>query len=285
MLSYVNGKFVETENLSLPVVGDLIGTVRGFRVFTACRTLPNGKVFRLEDHVARLLHSAEVIHMEVPHSPEELKEIIESVAEKNKENQNLLLEIVYSGGPAAPNGIAPAGKAVLYIFVFPLKLPPEEWYQKGVKLASFPYQRQWPEAKLLSYVGAVVAHQTVVKENGADEALFVSPDDKKIVLEGTTFSFFAVKHDVLLTHALDGKILFGVTRKVVLELVRKNNWKVEERDFSLADLAQMDEAFLCSCTRNIVPVVQVDDIIIGNGQPGPQTLALAEIMNEYQKNY
>ena len=286
MLSYANGEFIPTDELTLPVKEDLIGTFRGFRIFTACRTLPNGKIFRLEDHIDRLFSFAKVIHMKLPHNKNGLKKIVQEVITRNnKESGELLLEIMYSGGKAASNGITPAGKSVLYILVLSLNLPPEEWYQKGIKLASFPYQRQWPEVKFLNYVGAVIAHQTVVRKYGADEALFLSPDEKNIVLEGTTFNFFAIKKGVVFTHALDGKILPGITRKVVLELAQKEDIEVRESDFSLDELAEMDEAFITSSTRNIVPVIRVDDIIIGNGKPGGLTLKLANIFKEYQINY
>lgn len=286
MLSYANGKFIPTDELTLPVKEDIIGTFRGFRIFTACRTLPNGKIFRLEDHINRLVDSAKVIHMELPHNKNQLKEILQKVLTKNdKESGELLLEIMYSGGKAASNLITPEGETILYILVLPLNLPPEKWYQQGIKLASFPYQRQWPEVKFLNYVGAVIAHQTVVKKYEADEALFLSPDEKNIVLEGTTFNFFAIKNGVVLTHALDGKILPGITRKVVLELAQKEDIEVRETDFSLHELTEMDEAFITSSTRNIVPVIRVDDIIIGNGKPGELTLKLARIFKEYQINY
>jgi len=286
MLSYANGKFIPTDELTLPVKEDLIGTFRGFRVFTACRTLPNRKIFRLEDHINRLVNSAKSIYMELPYNKNELKEIVQEVINKNnKEKGELLLEIMYSGGKANSSGIKPTGETILYILVLPLKLPSEEWYQKGIKLASFPYQRQWPEVKFLNYVGAVIAHQTVVKKYKAEEALFISPDEKNIVLEGTTFNFFAIKNGVVLTHALDGKILHGITRKVVLELAQKENIEVRETDFSIDELVGMDEAFITSSTRNIVPVIRVDNMIIGDGKPGELTLKLASVFKEYQINY
>ena len=278
--------FQRTNKLALPVKEDLIGTFRGFRIFTACRTLPNGKIFRLEDHINRLFSFAKVIHMKLPHNKNELKEIIREVITKNnRESGELLLEIIYSGGKAASNGITPVGETLLYILVLPLNLPPEKWYQQGIKLASFPYQRQWPEVKFLNYVGAVIDNQTVVKKYGADEALFLSPDGKNIVLEGTTFNFFVVKKGIVFTHALDGKILPGITRKVILELAHKEGVEVKETNFSLNELAEMNEAFITSSTRNIVPVIRVDNIIIGNGKPGELTLKLAEIFKKYQINY
>jgi branched-chain amino acid aminotransferase len=223
--------------------------------------------------------------MELPHDKNELKEVIQETIVKNKEEGELLLEIIYSGGSANLSGVAPTGKAILYIMVLPLKMPPARWYEKGIKLAVYPYQRQWPEIKFLNYVGAVIAHQTVVKKYEADDALFISPHEKKIILEGTTFNFFIIKNGVIITHPADGKILPGITRKVALELACQRGIKTKEDYFSLDDLLEVEEAFITSSTRNIVPVVRVDDIVIGSGQPGEITNKLARFFKEYQANY
>jgi len=286
MFSYSNGNYVPTEELTLPVASDTIGTFRGFRIFTAGRTLGE-KFFYLDDHIDRLFNSAKIIKMDLPHSKEELRKIILKIIEKNRQqsDDDILLEIMYSGGKAAENGVAPAGPADLYIVVFKLKLPPERWYKKGMILATFPYQRQWPEVKLLNYVGAVIAHQTVVKDYNADEALFVSPDDRKIILEGSTFNFFIVKDGVILTHPLDGKILPGITRKVALDLARQNNINIKEDYFTYNDLKSADEAFITSSTRNVVPVVRVDDIVISDGKPKSVSIKLGKLFAKYQQNY
>lgn len=294
MLSYANGQFILTEKLTLPVASDTIGTFRGYRIFTACRTVGQ-KVFRLDDHIERLFKSAEAICMELPHDRSQLRAIIEETAERNKKAKpcqkrlslglDLLLEIMYSGGQAAANGVAPAGPAILYVVVFPLKLPPLLWYQEGIALASYPYQRQWPEVKLLNYIGAVIAHQTVVKKYGADEALFISSGDRQTVLEGTTFNFFIVKDGAIITHPLDGKILSGITRKVALELARQNSIPVKEDYFEFNDLKIADEAFMTSSTRNVVPVVRIDDFMIGRGRPGEITKKLGEAFEEHQASY
>lgn len=285
LLSYANGKYIPTSKLTLPVAADTIGTFRGYRIFTACRTLGD-QVFRLDDHVSRLLNSARQIKMELPFSRKQLKTVIEQVAVRNRRQNktgDFLLEIMFSGGQAAVNGVAPAGKAVLYIVVFPVKMPPDRWYSQGIKLASYPYQRQWPEVKLLNYVGGVIAHQTVVKQFKADEALFVTPDRRQVILEGTTFNFFVVKWGKIITHPLNGKILPGITRKVALQLAQKLRIPVQESLFLYRGLDSVDEAFVTSSTRNVVPVAKVDGIQIGNGQPGEITLRLGEAFRAYQE--
>lgn len=286
MLSYANGHYIPTEAVSINVSEDMVGTFRGYRIFTACRTVNGGKVFRMEDHVERLFRSAREISMDLPHDPDRLKSLIASVVEKNKECGDMLLEIMYSGGQAAPASVGPEGPAHLYILVFPFTSPPDDWYKKGISLASFAYQRQWPNVKLLNYIGGVVAHQTVVKEYSATEALFVSPKDGQTILEGTTFSLFVVdRNDTVITPPLDETILDGITRKVLMEIVPKTGIALEERQIKLSDLPNMTEVFITSCTRNIVPVVKVNDTVIGNAIPGPMVNILSEIIGDYQRSY
>jgi branched-chain amino acid aminotransferase len=287
MLSYANGEYVSTGKLALPVASDIVGTIRGFRIFTACRTLGD-KVFHLGDHTDRRFNSARAIYMDLPHTKDELRGIVEETVAQNRQNQDIdmLLEIIYSGGVAADNGVVPTGPARLYIAVFPLKPPPDRWYREGMKLASYRYQRQWPEVKLLNYVGAVIAHQTVVKKFGADQALFITPDDRQVVLEGTTFNFFIVRSGTVITHPLDGRILPGITRKVTLQLAKQMpNLEVKEDYFSYDDLKVVDEAFITSSTRNVAPAVKIDKIVIGNGKPGVVTQNLSRLFKEYQDSY
>lgn len=279
MDSYFNGKYIESQKLSLPLLSDLTGTIRGYRIFTACKTV-NGRVFCLNEHIKRLSSSAKQILMKLPYGSRELKEIVQKVVERNKRfKKDLLLEIICSGGPASSNGIVPEGKSAIYILVLPLKMPPSWWYEKGISLATYPYQRQWPEVKTLNYIGAVIAHKTNVKKFKAQEALFISPEDKETILEGTTFNFFIVKHKTLITPPLDGRILSGITRAVVIKLAKRTKVKVMESNFKLKDLKNADEAFLTSSTRNIVPVIRVDNIKIGSGSPGETTLKLSQLLN------
>lgn len=287
MLSYANGEYISTEKLAIPIASDIVGTIRGYRIFTACRTLGD-KVFHLDDHIDRLFNSAGAIYMDLPQTKDELRAIVAEMVAQNRQNQDgdMLLEIIYSGGAAADNGVAPIGPADLYIAVFPLKSPPDRWYREGMKLASYPYQRQWPEVKLLNYVGAVIAHQTVVKKFRADQALFISPDEKQIVLEGTTFNFFIVRDRTVITHPLDGRILSGITRKVILQLAKPmTDIEIKEDYFAYNDLQSVDEAFIASSIRNVVPVVKIDDIVIGDGKPGVVTQNLSEVFKRYQDNY
>ncbi len=283
MISYSNGEFIPTKEVALPVFDDLVGTVRGYRIFTMGKTV-NQRLFRLDDHVQRLVIHAERISMDIPHSASEIRQLIIDTIEKNSgESGEFTLLAFYSGGPANLSKVGPAQKAKFYILISPDSPPPKDWYEQGISLATFPHQRQFPTIKLFNYVGGVVAHQTAVQKMNAQEGLFLSPGDNDTILEGTTFSFFAVdSHGSISTHPEDGTILESITRKVIVELAENNGIPCQEVPIKISNLNSISEAFLASCNRGIVPIVQIDDKTIGDGKPGGITAKITELLDDIQ---
>jgi len=280
---------VETSELVLPFLDDISGTIRGYRIFTACRTI-RGKIFRLEDHLDRLYHSAAGIYMMPPLPREKLRERLSAVLEENWKagvKEELLIDIIFSGGLAGSTMAQSGTGAHLYIAIQELVSPPPEFYEKGVGLATFPYQRMYPDVKLLNYVGAILAHQTVVPSQDAYEVLFVFPPDRQTILEGSTFTMFFIDSEGdLLTPPLDGRILDSITRRVVFEIIaEKPEMRIREAPVTLDQLPSFPEAFLASTTRNLLPVVRIDDKLIGNGRPGPHTRVLMELFQSYLNAY
>lgn len=257
LLSYARGEWVSSETLGLSFREDPVGLVRGYRIFTACRTV-NGVIFQKQAHIDRLFDSAKEIYMDLPHGPDTLSELLDKAVLQNASaGHELLIEIIYTGGLAQDNGTAPVGAAQLLILVLPLKVPSQSWYDNGVHLATFVHQRPYPKVKLMFYLGAVIAHQTVVKEQGADMPLFISPDTGQ-VLEGSTFNMFFVRDGELYTPPLDGRVLRGITRAVVLDAAKALGIVIHDVPVLASELASFQEAFLTSSTRAIVPVRQID---------------------------
>lgn len=255
--SYARGEWVSSETLGLSFREDPVGLVRGYRIFTACRTV-KGKIFQKQAHIDRLFASAKEVYMDLPHGPEVLSELLEEALVQNASaDHELVLEVFYTGGLAEDNGTAPSGPAQLLIWVLKLKLPPKRWYEAGIHLATFVHQRPYALVKLTSYIGAVVAHQTVVKAQGADMPLFISPDTGH-VLEGSTFNMFFVRDGALYTPPLDGRVLRGITRGVVLEAARTLGLFCHEVPIAASEMASCQEAFITSSTRTLVPVRQID---------------------------
>ncbi|MBI5249374.1 MAG: aminotransferase class IV family protein, partial [Desulfomonile tiedjei] len=156
-------------------------------------------------------------------------------------------------------------------------------YENGVALATFPHLRMFPDVKLLNYMGAIMAHQTVVPLHSAYDAIFVDPRDRRTILEGTTFTvFFVNSQGEIVTPPLNGSILDSVTRRVVLEVIKQSkDIKILEAQVYLDRLTEFSEAFMASTTRNVLPVTRIDDQMVGSGKPGPVTLKVMDLVQGY----
>ncbi len=161
--------------------------------------------------------------MKPPTEREALRQIMAELVDRNVKSgvqDDLVIDIIFSGGLAGNTMKKSDNGAYLYIAVQLLEAPPDEQYEKGITLATFPHLRICPDIKLLHYIGAIMAHQTVVPIASAEEVLFVDPCDRQTILEGSTFTVFFVNSDGdVLTPPLDGRILDSITRKVVLEIL------------------------------------------------------------------
>lgn len=278
-----------TEELVFPYWDDISGTIRGYRVFTACRTI-RGKAFRLEDHLDRLYTSAASIFMTPPIPKDGLRKLVNEVIARNRELDSqieLLLNIILSGGLAGATMKKASVGAHVYIAAQPLVPPLPESYETGVALSTFAHQRMYADVKLLNYVGAIIAHQTVVPLRDAFDVMFVSPEDRQTILEGSTFTvFFVDEAGDILTPPLDGRILDSISRKVVLELLEKaGRPRLRQVSVRVEQIPSFREAFLASTTRNVLPVTRVDDLVLGDGAPGPVTREVMRLFESYLDSY
>ena len=147
-------------------------------------------------------------------------------------------------------------------------------FAKGCKLITTKLHRNAPEAKTANYIAAVRALKEAVRLDATD-ALFVNERDH--ILEATRSNFFIFRGDTLITPHRG--ILVGITRNVVLDIAR-SKFIIEERPILLEELALVDEAFITSSSKEITPVVQIDDRIIGDGKPGRRTYLLEQLFIE-----
>jgi branched-subunit amino acid aminotransferase/4-amino-4-deoxychorismate lyase len=280
---------VETSELTFPFIDDIGGTIRGYRVFTACRTV-NGKVLRLEDHLERLYRCGESIYMQPPMPKDRLRDLLIGIMRRNFDEfgpGDLRLEIIFSGGLDGETMKQSGKGAHLYVAVTRIARPPAELYEGGVALATLPHLRMLPDVKLLNYVGAIVGHQTVVPEHDAYDVLYIDPADGKTILEGSTFTiFFVDAAGTVVTHPLNGRILDSITRRILLEILEpREDIRILQRPVYTDQVSSMSEAFLASTTRDVLPVTRIDKTIIGNGDAGPVTRTVMKIFADYLKSY
>ena len=267
---YVNGELVTSDRAALPL-NDL-GIVRGYGVFDYWRTY-NYVHFHMDDHLRRLQRSAEQIDLALPCGLDELAAHIDMTYAAN-DYANAGIRVVVTGG-ASTDFMTPQGNPSLVIMVTPLPEYNERLYTEGVKTVTTEMVRERPTVKSINYIGAIVAVERA-KQEGAVEAIYRTPDG--YLTEGTRANFFIFKGNQLITPDVD--VLPGITRQVVLQLAAID-FQVIERPIHMDELTQADEAFITSSTKELLPVVQVDEIAIGNGLPGEGTRSLLAAFRAY----
>ena len=272
---YFNGKIVRVDK-ALIHPNDL-GILRGYGVFDVLKTV-NGKIFLFDEHFKRLNDSADYLGVKLPVEKIEIEEVIKKLIARNKTKQ-ASIRIVLTGGRSADVMHFDSRTPTFYILVSEFKPLEPELFKNGIKLATVGHSRDAAEIKTTNYVEAVKAINERQKKEKFFEILYVS-DGK--VLEASTSNFFVFIGDKLITPK--GNILKGITRNLVIKLAKKE-FEVEERELKTEELALVTEAFIAATNKDIVPVVQIDGLKIGDGKPGNNTKRLMEIFEEFVRNY
>ena len=262
---YVGGSWVHPNEATLSI--NDITVLRGYSAFESLRTYDR-QPFHLDEHLRRLYRSAGLIDLEIPWSGEQIASVVQEIIARNR-YRHATIRLLVTGGESE-DGILPSGKPTLAVLITPLGERDMGRFAKGIKLITTRFQRVSPEAKTTNYVPAVRALREALRRGAAD-ALFVNEEGH--VLEATRSNFFIFRGDTLVTPREE--ILVGVTRNIVLELAR-GRFAIEERSILLDELAQAEEAFITSSSKEITPVVQIDDLTIGKGKPGPRTYELEQ---------
>jgi len=272
---YIDGKFVDDAAASISVKD--IAVLRGYGVFTLLSTYKK-RPFHLQEHVRRLENSARNIGLALNHTNAEICAIVEETVRRNSHHDESNIRIVYTGGVTA-DGVTPQGKGILVVMVTPRLMLPDWWYTRGIKVITVDIERFMPLAKSTNYLAAVYALQQAKKQQ-AIEALYVDRDNR--ILEGTTTNFYFFLGDTLVTPS-DG-VLSGITRGVLLDLA-KDHFELQLRDIQRSELTVMEEVFISASNKEVVPVVQVDDLTIGEGKPGKNTRKMMQLFREYTDAY
>jgi branched-chain amino acid aminotransferase len=267
---YVDGKFVPADQAMIPV--DDLALIRGIGVFDLLRTY-HGKPYFLKEHVNRLLESARRIDFEVPWDCDEICRVaLDTLSRNNLDEANM--RIIITGGSSA-DFMSLGGKPRLLVLVTPLPKLPARWYREGIKVITRKIRRSNPGAKSINYLPAAMALRQA-QAQGAEEVLYLDDDDN--VLEGTTSNVFAFLQGRLTTP--EHGIVSGITRKVVLQIAARY-YPIERQVLQRQELLESQEVFITGTNKGLVPVVRVDDIVIGNGRPGPETRRMMNLLETH----
>lgn len=230
-----------------------------------------GKLFKMDEHLARLVRSASEIGMTLPYSVEVIKDkLLQLFAMDPVQEGMIYFQVTRGTAPRAHPFPQPPVPAQLTAYMKssarPLKLQ-----QEGA-VCVFAEDIRWLrcDIKSLNLLGNVMAKQKAVSA-GAFEAILHRGET---VTEGGATNVFIVKNDTIYTHPANNFILNGITRMTVLEICSKLNFNVMETAFTRQELLDADEVFLSGTSIDALPVIQVDGKQIGNGKPGPLTKAI-----------
>ena len=271
---YINGTYLERQFASISV--DDLGLLRGYGVFDFIRTY-KGRPFLLEEHLVRLQQSAKEINLHLPFSFDTLKRTVLELLKKNALRESTI-RIIVTGGRTV-DGLHPSTRTPsLIILVDKLPNIKPSVFKQGVKLITTPYSRFLPRAKTLDYV----SYTRLLDECKGNSAYNILYTKNNMILEAATCNFFAFKHNQLVT--ANRNVLAGITRQVVLDLAKGED-NIVERALHINELKECSEAFLTGTTQGIVPVVQIDDQVIGTGKVGTKTKRLMAKYSSYIRSF
>ncbi|WJQ83894.1 D-amino-acid transaminase [Brevibacillus brevis] len=274
---YVGGKWVEEGQVA--VHPEDRGYNFGDGIYEVVR-IYKGRMYQWDGHLTRLFRSAKEIKMELPWSAEELTDLANQLITKNNitENDDANLYLQVSRGTAPRVHDIPSGiKPVIMGFVRRKDRPVADM-KKGLR-AQLVEDIRWLrcDIKTLNLLGAVLVKQ-YAKDAGAQESIL---HRNGVITECSASNLFVVKNGELYTHQADNLILHGITRQVVIDLARNNGITVHEEPFDIAFLKQADEVFLTSTTAEVMPLISVDGVAVGNGNPGPVVLTLQDLFEQH----
>jgi branched-chain amino acid aminotransferase len=273
---WMNGEFVDWADAKIHVGAH--GLHYGTGVFEGIRCYETSRgpaVFRLTDHLKRLDASARLLHMELPYSVEELREVSLELIGRNGLPECYLRPIAFFG--YGELGVATAGNPVdVVVMSWPWgTYLGEEGLKNGIRAKISSWKRVGPNtiphaAKATGiYLNSMLAVNEANRA-GYDEAILLT--DEGFVADGSGENVFIVKDGTLMTPPLSTSILPGITRATLIEIAQDLGYTVEERNLIRTDLYLADEVFMTGTAAEVTPIRSVDDQTIG--PPGEITLKL-----------
>ncbi|MCR5335722.1 MAG: aminotransferase class IV [Synergistes sp.] len=265
---WYNGKYSPIEECSLPF-SDL-SIQRGVGVFDSIR-IYEGTPFALSLHLERLSESAAGSGIKAEDIMPRFSDIIYGWLER-EENKSFdgIVKPYITGGDINDKGTFPQPR--FFVIFDEVHKPTKEEQKGGVTLAPNHLARPLPLVKTTNYLfGLIPIGRAEQKTFGS---LYITPEGE--ITEEMSSNFFICRGGKIITAPV-GKVLNGVTRGIILTLAAENGFKVEERCPLESELTEADEAFITGTVKEVLPIIRVGSVKIGNGRPGPVSQALQHL--------
>lgn len=271
-IAYVNGRYLPRRDATVSVEDR--GYLFADGVYEVCE-VREGRLIDERRHMDRLVRSLGELQIALPMPLNALSVVLHEVVRRNRVRNGIVYLQITRGVAKRDHAFPPQGTDPA-IVVTASRLDPqkiEAIAAEGIAVITLPDNR-WDrvDIKSIALLPNVLAKQAA-KEQGAREAWFVAKDGN--VTEGSSSNAWIVTRDgALVTRKADRSILRGITRIVLLDLLRDHNLVLDERPFTVAEAQGAREAFITSASQTVMPVVRIDGRPVGNGAPGLVATAL-----------
>lgn len=272
---YLNGEYLPLSEAKVSVLDR--GFLFGDGVYEVIPAYA-GRLFRLEDHIVRLNNSLAGIRLPLPYSVADWQAIFQPMLDSSKD-QYIYLQV--TRGYAAKRDHGFPEQIVPTVFAMCSEIKPFAGRVNGIKAVTLDDTRwQMCNIKAITLLANILLRQEALDQDCA-EALLVKDG---YVTEGAASNLFAVIDGVLVTPAKNHEILPGITRDVILELAAANNVAYREDLITLEQLKAASEVWVTSSTREIVPVIELDGVAVGEGKLGPVWHTVDNLLQTYKKS-
>jgi branched-chain amino acid aminotransferase len=277
---WMDGRLVDSANATVHVLNHTlhygVGVFEGIR----CYGTANGpRIFRLKEHVRRLVSSARLYRMPLPYTEEQIVRAIEETQAANNIVPSYIRPILYRGEPAL--GVKNSkGRVSLAIAAIPAKKYLGETSESGVRAKISPFRKPHSDAipsfakadgnYLNSYLAGLDA-----ADDGYEEAILL--DQHGYVAEGTGENIFLIRNGTVYTPGLESDILLGITRESVIQIAKDLGYPVVEKLLSVNELLTADEAFFSGTYAEVAPIREISHFKLGDGRPGPITRDIMDV--------
>lgn len=281
---WIDGQFVDWDQAKVHVLAHALNYGTG--VFEGVRVYPTDEgpaVFRLKDHVKRLLDGAKVMAFDVQYSFEEICQAIKDTVRINGEGVDYVKPCFFLGGEEV--GLNPIG-VQCKLAITCIKMGSylgKSTQENGAKLITSSWKRPWNMAAPAGakvngiYVTSCLAKREAVMR-GANEALMLNAQGN--IAECSGENIFIYKRGKLYTPKVTDSILEGITRNSIMQIASDLGYEVLEREVSRVEAYTADEVFMTGTAAEITPVSMIDDRPVGTGKPGPVCKQLLDAFHE-----
>ncbi|MFQ5597133.1 MAG: aminotransferase class IV [Nitrospiria bacterium] len=274
-IAFVNGTWSRLSEARISIEDR--GLQFGDGVYEVIRTYGK-EVFGLREHLARLKKSADAVEIPIPYASARLEKIIRLGCLKCRFADAVVYLQLTRGSARRNHAFPKRARPTLVITFRPAGRIPKKDRENGVSAVSLPDIR-WGNChiKSLNLLPNVMAREQAIR-SGAFEAILVRNGE---VTEGSGSNLFSVFGKKVVTSPPGSYILSGITRDIVLRVGKYEGLEMLEKTIRIQDLYKADELFLTGTTVEVLPVVRLDDKIIGPGKPGDTTRLIHKAFLEY----